>query len=106
VEHSGEQRRCDPSNRTHFEAALKQMADALVDAVEPTGIRAVEPVHPPREVRLGGLNDEVKMIRHQHPGGDGPPEPSDGDAEEVKKGLPIAIGAEDGTPFVAGEVTW
>jgi hypothetical protein len=54
-----------------------------------------------REVRLGCLEDEVKVIRHQHPCGDGPTEPPHGLGKETEKGFAVPIGAKDRSLFIA-----
>ena len=72
-----------------------------MDAIEPVRVLAVEPVHPFREVRLGRLQNEVKVVRHQHPGGDAPAEALDGFAEETQEGEAIVVGAEDGAALIA-----
>jgi len=73
----------------------------LVHAIEPCGVGAVDPVHTAGEVRLRRLNDEVKVIGHQHPGRDRPAEPLRRHAEEVEKCLAIPIGSEDRPAFIA-----
>src|SRR5260221_14315034 len=74
--------------------------------IEPSGIRAIEPVHAAGEVGLGCLNDEMEVIGHQDPGGEAPAEAVDDLAEEGEEGLAIGGGAEDGFALVAarGEV--
>ena len=50
------------------EAALEEMSDPVVAAVEAHRMEPVEPLHPARKLRLGRPDDDVQVIRHQRPG--------------------------------------
>src|SRR5437762_14270346 len=82
------------------------MSPALVLPIEPGGVCAFEPLHAAREVRLRGLDDQMKVVGHQHPGGDAPAEAFDRLGDEAEEGFPIAVGEEDGALLIAarGEV--
>jgi hypothetical protein len=45
-----------------LEAALEQVALAVVAAVEPDRVQAVQPLHPSRELRLRRLDQEVEVV--------------------------------------------
>src|SRR4051794_4265924 len=77
------------------------MTPALVLPVEPAGVRTVQPVHAAREVCLGSLNDEMKVVRHQHPHRDAPAESPGRLAEKVHECDPIVVTEKDWTPFIA-----
>lgn len=84
-----------------LESSLEEVSHAAVLMVEPTRVRTVEPLHPARQIRLGRLKNEMKMIAHQHPRGDTPMESTHSSSEEAEKCFAIAIGAEDVPAFVA-----
>ncbi len=77
------------------------MATAAVSSVEPVCVPAIEPVHPFREIRIGSLQDEVIMVRYQHPRGKRPAEPLHRDAEEKEELLAVADGAKDRSTLIA-----
>jgi hypothetical protein len=56
------------------ETALDQVTLSLVPAIEVAGVGAVEPVHGLTKIRARCGDDEMEVIRHQHPGRDAPPE--------------------------------
>jgi hypothetical protein len=72
-----------------------------VGSIEPVCVPAVEPVHPFREIRLRSLHDEVIVVRHQHPGSEGPAEPLHRNAEEKEELLAVADGAKDRPALIA-----
>lgn len=47
------------------EAVLEDVADEVVSSIEPLRVPEVEVVHPERDVRLRGLDDEVIVVVHQ-----------------------------------------
>lgn len=49
-----------------FETALEQVPDASVPSVEPDAVTDVEPLHRTAQVGFRGLDQQVKMIVHQH----------------------------------------
>jgi hypothetical protein len=78
---------------------LKARIEGLSPLTWPT--KAIEPVHTAPEVRLQRLDDEMEVIRHQHPGRDRPSKPSRRRAEEGEEGSAVAIGAEDVASLIA-----
>jgi hypothetical protein len=54
-----------PLNQKCLESTLKEMADSLVTGIVPDRIRDLEPMHRSREVRLAGVNDQMKVIAPQ-----------------------------------------
>ena len=44
------------------------MTKQFVSPVEAAGVGAQKPIHPGNQVRLGRLDHEVKMIRHEDVG--------------------------------------
>ena len=84
-----------------MKASLEEMPAAFVDVIEPAGVRPVELLHAPRQVRLRRLDDEVEVVGHQHVRRDGPAEAGRGLAEETQKGPSIAVRAKDRTSLIA-----
>jgi hypothetical protein len=76
------------------------MSGALVPAIEPLGVGAVQPLHAAGEVRFRRLDDQMKVIGHEHVSNDGPAEACGRHAEEGEEGPPIMIVAEDRSAFV------
>src|SRR5207237_4725657 len=84
-----------------LESSAVKMPGALMYAVEPHHILGVQPVHPAREVGFRGLDEEVKVIRHQDERADAPSEAADGLSEEFEEHLAVVVVVEDGSPFIA-----
>ena len=51
-----------------LETPLEEVTGAHVAAVEPHRVQSVQPLHPLRELRLGGLNEEVEVVVEEDPG--------------------------------------
>jgi hypothetical protein len=64
------------------ESVAPQVSPPAVPLVEALGVDAVEALHPPRELRLGRLEDEVDVRSHQHEGVATPVEADDALGEE------------------------
>src|SRR5207248_836845 len=73
----------------------------LVDAVEPDHVLSVQPVHAAGEVGFRGLDEEVKVIRHQDERADAPAETPDGLSEEFEEDFAVVVVVEDGSPLIA-----
>ena len=54
-------------NRLRVESMLKEVSDATMNRVEPSRVNAEQIAHAIRQVRHGCRQQEVEMIRHQHP---------------------------------------
>ena len=82
-------------------AALEEMADAVVSAVEPFGVRRVEPGHDSGQRGLPGANGQVNVVAHEAEGEQAEPEllPVMGQAREVL--LPIGIVAVQSPALVS-----
>ena len=59
-----------------FEAAPEEVPAALIAAVEPHRVDAVQALHPPRERRLRRLDEEVEVVVEQIPRVQLPPVPA------------------------------
>jgi hypothetical protein len=55
-----------PEKHSGIEAALEQMPEAVVTAVEPKAVADVKPSHGPAQVGLRRLNQQMIMVVHQH----------------------------------------
>jgi len=58
-------------------------------------------MHTAREVRFWRLDDQVEVVRHQHPGRNTPAEACGRLLQEREKGFAICVVLEDSTLFVA-----
>jgi hypothetical protein len=77
------------------------MTASMMDSVKPVGVGAVEPLHTLGEIGIQRLDDEMEMVRHQHPRSNGPSEPLRGLSEEEEKRQAIAVRAEDWALLIA-----
>src|ERR1700682_954591 len=84
-----------------LEATLKDMARTIVTAIEPLSVLAVHPLHPARERRLGRLEHEMEMIRHQGVRMDDPAEPANGLGEDAEEHQVIFVAEVDVAAVVA-----
>src|SRR4029079_17099925 len=71
--------------------ALEEMAGVIVSVVEDPRVRAVEPLHPYAEVRLGRHDDQVNMVVHQAIRKASPRTVADGSTEDSQVRPPIVI---------------
>src|SRR6266540_1467144 len=71
------------------------MAVVAVTKVEPLRVRAVEELHPLRDVRLRGFDHEVEVVRHQAVGVAPPLESFDYRFEKRQKAPVVGLAAED-----------
>jgi len=76
-------------------SSLKDMAGALVDAIEPLGIDAVELTHALGQIRIWRLHQKVVVIRHQAVGVYSPVVAFPDGGNYIKEHLPVSIGEED-----------
>ena len=53
----------DPSG----EPTLEEMADPVVPSVESHCVQPVQALHPARELRLRGSDNQMEVVRHQRP---------------------------------------
>jgi kynureninase len=74
-----------------LEPSLKQVAGAGVAAVEAHRVDAVQALHPARQLRLDGLDEEVEVVVEQIPRVHSPAEPLGDVHEELEPGLSIAV---------------
>jgi hypothetical protein len=73
------------------------MSGPAVSSVESLGIDPVELPHPPAEIALRGLDEQMIVIIHQAVGMAKPVEPGNNGNEDVKKEQPILVVPKDGT---------
>ncbi len=76
------------------------MARPAVPPIEGLGVDTVELAHPPRQVRLRGLNQQVVVVVHQAVGMAEPPIAGDDLAEGLEKDLATRVVPEDLLPGV------
>src|SRR6266516_119189 len=77
------------------------MTLVAVAQVEPLRVRAVEELHPLRDVRLGGLDHQVEVVRHQAVGVAAPLETLDHGRENLQKAPVVRLVAKDLLPAIA-----
>ena len=82
-------------------ARLEQVADVVVSSVEVVRMRAVHVVHAHREVGVGGLDEEMEVIRHQAIGRTQPTVPFHHFGQHREKPAPVEIVKEDGAALSA-----
>jgi hypothetical protein len=100
-------------DHTRLEAVLEEVAVADVAAVEAHGVEAVQPLHPPRELRLRRLDQDVEVVVEQVPDVDLPAVARRDLDEQLVPRLPIEVvqhdpplldaAADDVVPGGAGE---
>jgi hypothetical protein len=71
------------------------MSGPAVSSVESLGIDPVELPHPPAEIALRGLDEQMIVIIHQAVGMAKPVEPGNNGNEDVKKEQPILVVTKD-----------
>ena len=77
------------------EAALEEVAVEPVPAVEQLGIRAIEALHPLRQVGRRRLEEEVVVVRHQALRMAVPAEPGDDVFRDREHQPPVGVVAHD-----------
>jgi hypothetical protein len=77
------------------------MTRELVPPVEAAGVGAQKPFHPGDQIRLGRLDHQMKMIRHENVGVNLPVRLGASLGERLDKALAIRIINEDGLAPVA-----
>ena len=82
-------------------APLKQVADQAVAPIHVLGVDAVQVPHSARQVALGGLEQQVEMIRHLAIRMHGEIESHASLAQHGHPGAPIVVILEDGRKPVA-----
>jgi hypothetical protein len=85
-------------------ATLKEVPVAIVALVEDLRVRAVEPLHPAREIRVRGLDQQVHVVVHQAIAEAAPLVAVDHAAQEGQVGAAVAIVDEDQLPAVATRI--
>jgi hypothetical protein len=82
-------------------AAAEEMVDAVVAAVEGAGVAPVQVPHAFVEVRLGRLDDEVKVVRDQAAGVHPPAVALFNPVEDADEGATIVVVEDDRAVVVA-----
>ena len=82
-------------------AAGEEMTPRPVRGVEPLGVGALQPLHAGHQIRLGGFQQQVVVVPHQHIGVDPPPRASADLAKRRQKTRAIRIRPEHGLAMVA-----
>jgi hypothetical protein len=83
------------------EAALEDVADALVAAVEALGIEAIDVAHSGREIRARRLDHQMVVVGHQAVGVAAPAAAPDDFAERLQELATVGVDEEDGRAVVA-----
>jgi hypothetical protein len=78
-----------------FEAALEEMALAVVAAVEADRVQAIQPLHPRGQLRLVRVDEEVEVVVEQVPAHDPPAVTARDLDEELEPRFAIAIVLHD-----------
>ena len=84
-----------------LEAPLEHVADPIVPAVESLRVLPVQAPHASGQVRLGGLDEQVEVVRHQAVAVAVPVVGVDDLAQPVEEGVPIPVVEEDGFARIA-----
>ena len=90
-----------PLHENGVEAALQEMTHARMAPVEALRVDAVQLAHPARERRLGGLEEEMVVVAHQHVGVEAPTVGPDDAREHGEELAPVGVVAEDRAALVA-----
>jgi len=83
-----------------FESSLKNMADAIVAFVVTNGERGEEPGHGLAEIALGGGEEQVIVVWHEHVGAEVKGIGMASLAESLKKLGVFVVGGENDPTFV------
>jgi hypothetical protein len=73
------------------EAAAEEMAGTPVAEVEALGVRTVQELHAGGELRLGGFEDEVIVVRHQAEGVHRPLVAAHAAGEQRQEAEPVVV---------------
>lgn len=84
---------------SRLEAALEEVSGAVVAAVEAHRVQAVQALHPPRELGLRRLNQQVEMVVEQDPGVNLPAKATLDLDEQFVPGLAVKV-IEDDRPLL------
>jgi hypothetical protein len=84
-----------------LETTLKEMACASVPSIKALGVIAVQGANAAREVRLGRLNEQMVVVRHEDVGVKDPPPLRDDLTKQVAKVAAITVIAVDVTALIA-----
>jgi hypothetical protein len=82
-------------DRARLEAALEEVADPSVPAVEGRCVETIQALHPVRERRLPALDHEVEVVAHEAVGVAAPLEPLDHSLEDREEEPSIVVVHED-----------
>jgi hypothetical protein len=83
------------ANDLRVKAVAEEMAGAVVPAVEPLGVGAVDEPHPGGERVATALDDDVEVIVHDAVRLDAPPVPSSRAEEPANECAPIGVVEHD-----------
>ena len=84
-----------------FEPTLQHVADPTVMAIEGLGVDPVELAHGPRQIGVGRLYNQVKVVVHQAIGVQQQMKPSNDARQHIEEPLPVLVIHEDVLPGVA-----
>src|SRR5438046_5201735 len=84
-----------------LESPLKEMPYPPVAPIEGLPVEAVKLAHPAREVRLGGLDQQMVVVIHQDIGMQGPAKDLDGVRQGHHEARAVGSIAHDGAALVA-----
>ena len=84
-----------PLHQDRLEAPLIHVAHRAMASVEGLGVDAVELPHPPRQISLRRLEEQVIVVLHEAVRMAQPLGPPDHRGQHVKQALPVSIIPED-----------
>ena len=84
-----------PVHDNRLVAPLQHVASPAVSPVKGLGVGSVEAAHAPDQVRLGGLEQQVKVVAHQAIGIEQPALLPDLFGQRPDKGQPVPVAFED-----------
>jgi len=84
-----------------FESSPKEVAGAIIAAIEPNAIADAKPLHGPAQVGFRGFEHQMKMIVHEHVGMDSRAEAFGLLGEQFQEMEPVGVVLEDVSAFVA-----
>jgi predicted exporter len=82
-----------------LEAALEEVADPVIAAVEADRVEAVQALQACRELRLGRPDDEVEVVRHQRPGVELPGVSRGDVSKQTRPGVTVERVEDDRAPL-------